>query len=167
MQHAIKIDDGLSVIVAFASIPVKRLTPQGLFETEATQAMIFAAAGLKPLGAGMALRSNEDAPSEFTGMQKALESALHSTFPFDRDARSKVFTHFNEVMQDLKNDAGTGAYLVNEETGQLQSILGTMQSDPVGAARTLKATLGIEGALRAAQHALKTTRSLSAAPHEF
>jgi len=127
MEHAIRIDDHLSVIVVFAELPVLRLTPRGLFRTHSMQALVLNARGLAPLGAGMSIRSNDDDYDMREGMKHALSTALHEAFPGDKEARTIVFEHYLGTIRKLGEEP-----IFNLKTGQLLSEQEAFERDPIG-----------------------------------
>lgn len=105
MQNAIKINDNVSIIVTFSTVPVDRLTPRGLEGTTATVCSIDTADGLRTLGSGMSLLASEDEPDDVIGYKRALERALKDAFPYDKDARRYVHELFQWAVMKAEDEA--------------------------------------------------------------
>ncbi len=111
MQNAIKVNDNVSVIVTFATIPVDRLTPNGLEGTTAVVCNIDTAEGLNLLGSGVSLLASEDEPDDVIGYKRALERALKAAFPYDKEARRYIHELFQwSVMKAEQEETNEAAY---------------------------------------------------------
>jgi hypothetical protein len=105
MQNAIKINDNVSIIVIFTTVPVDRLTPNGFESTTAVVCNIEKADGLILLGSGMSLLAGEDEPDDVVGYKHALERALKAAFPYDKDARRYVHELFQWAVLKVEDEA--------------------------------------------------------------